>query len=103
VNLVCDHCLLIGYADQEHRIDRRIVDEAIRYFEDGERTPGSPALSSDPPARAKQPRWALGVLGVLLATGGLALTLHLTAVSDWSSVLNRFLDSARSARAYLVP
>jgi general secretion pathway protein A len=103
VNLVCDHCLLIGYADQEHRIDRRIVDEAIRYLEDGERTPGSPALSSDPPARARQPRWALGVLGVLLATGGLALTLHLTAVSDWSSVLNRFLDSARSARAYLVP
>jgi len=103
VNLVCDHCLLIGYADQEHRIDRRIVDEAIRYLEDGERTPGSPAPSSDPPARAKQPRWALGVLGVLLATGGLALTLHLTAVSDWSSVLNRFLDSARSARAYLVP
>ena len=103
VNMVCDHCLLIGYADQERRIDRRIVDEAIRYLEDGERTPGSPALSSDPPARARQPRWALGVLGVLLATGGLALTLHLAAGSDWSSVLNRFLDSARSARAYLVP
>jgi general secretion pathway protein A len=103
MSLICDHCLLVGYADQEHRIDRRIVDEAIRYLEDGERTPVSPDLSSDRPAGFRQPRWALGALGVLLATGGLAITLHLTSVSDWSDVLNRFIDSARSARAYLVP
>ena len=103
VSLLCDHSLLIGYADQEHRIDRKIVAEAIRYLEDGERTPGSPAVGSDRPAGLRQPRWALGVLGVLLATGGLALTLHLNATSDWSYVLNRVIDGARAARDYLVP
>jgi type II secretory pathway predicted ATPase ExeA len=33
INTVCDHCLLIGYADQRQRIDRDIVDEAIEYLE----------------------------------------------------------------------
>lgn len=40
VNIVCDHCLLIGYADQQRRIDRDIVEEAIDYLEDGSRRPG---------------------------------------------------------------
>ena len=53
VSLVCDHCLLIGYADQERRIDRKIVDEAIRYLEDGERTPVSPARQPGPARRAQ--------------------------------------------------
>ncbi|HEY3176559.1 MAG TPA: AAA family ATPase [Candidatus Polarisedimenticolia bacterium] len=35
INTLCDHCLLIGYADQTRRIDREIVDEAITYLEDG--------------------------------------------------------------------
>ena len=30
INLLCDHCLLIGYADQKRRIDPGIVDEAWR-------------------------------------------------------------------------
>jgi len=34
INLVCDHSLLFGYADQKHRIDREIVNEAIAYLED---------------------------------------------------------------------
>ena len=40
VNIVCDHCLLIGYADQQRRIDRDVVEEAIDYLEDGSRRPG---------------------------------------------------------------
>jgi len=36
VNTVCDHCLLIGYADQNRKIDQNTVDEAIAYLE-GER------------------------------------------------------------------
>ena len=36
VNTVCDHCLLIGYADQIRRIDRDIVEQAIAYLDDGE-------------------------------------------------------------------
>jgi general secretion pathway protein A len=42
INTVCDHCLLIGYADQIRRIDRKIVEEAVAYFEQGERRPQKP-------------------------------------------------------------
>lgn len=34
VNLVCDHCLLIGYADQQRRIGHRTVEQAIEYLEE---------------------------------------------------------------------
>lgn len=37
VNTVCDHCLLIGYADQTRRIDPAIVDQAISYLAAGAR------------------------------------------------------------------
>ncbi len=37
VNIVCDHCLLIGYADQIRRIGPRIVQEAIESLEEGQR------------------------------------------------------------------
>ncbi len=37
VNTVCDHCLLIGYADQTRRIDPDIVEQAIGYLEVGAR------------------------------------------------------------------
>ena len=32
INTLCDHCLLIGYADQIRRINHTIVEEAIAYF-----------------------------------------------------------------------
>jgi general secretion pathway protein A len=35
INSVCDHCLMIGYADQIRRIDRKVADEAIAYFQRG--------------------------------------------------------------------
>jgi general secretion pathway protein A len=35
VNIVCDHCLLIGYANQTTVIDADIVRQAIGYLEDG--------------------------------------------------------------------
>ncbi|MBI3302443.1 MAG: AAA family ATPase [Deltaproteobacteria bacterium] len=38
INIVCDHCLLIGYADQQRRIGRDVVEQAIAYLEEGERT-----------------------------------------------------------------
>ena len=37
INIVCDHCLLSGYADCKRRIDAGVVDEAIEYLEEGER------------------------------------------------------------------
>lgn len=37
INIVCDHCLLSGYADSTRRVEARAVDEAVAYLEDGER------------------------------------------------------------------
>jgi general secretion pathway protein A len=37
VNIVCDHCLLSGFADSKRRIDSGVADEAIEYLEEGER------------------------------------------------------------------
>src|SRR4030095_13336280 len=39
INTLCDHCLLIGYADQIRRIDRKIVEEAVAYVAQGEGRP----------------------------------------------------------------
>lgn len=35
INTLGDHCLLFGYADQQRRIDRAAVDQAIEYMEEG--------------------------------------------------------------------
>ena len=37
INIVCDHCLLSGYADSKRRIDAGMVQEAIEYLEEGEK------------------------------------------------------------------
>ena len=38
INILGDHCLLFGYADQLRRIDRSSVNEAIEYLEEGMQT-----------------------------------------------------------------
>lgn len=38
INIVCDHCLLSGYADSKRRIDTEIVEEGIEYLEEGEKS-----------------------------------------------------------------
>jgi hypothetical protein len=50
--MLCDHCLLIGYADQTRRIDCDIVDQAIGYLQAGAR----PRVRSRPAARP-QPQY----------------------------------------------
>jgi general secretion pathway protein A len=37
LNIICDHCLLFGYADQKRKIDRKIVGQAIAYLEEAKR------------------------------------------------------------------
>lgn len=32
INILCDHCLLFAYADQERRVDKHIVGEAVEYL-----------------------------------------------------------------------
>jgi general secretion pathway protein A len=38
INIVCDHCLLSGFADSKKRIEGGTVAEAIEYLEEGERS-----------------------------------------------------------------
>ncbi len=111
VNTVCDHCLLIGYADQTRRIDRGIVDQAIAYLEAGAR-PRVRARSSVAARRARarsRPstvsplRW--GLLGLSAAVvSGLVATIFfhpdlLPSAVDLST--SYLADLARSVRAMM--
>jgi general secretion pathway protein A len=73
INMVCDHCLLIGYADQTRRIDTDIVERAIKYLEEGE----LPLRKTTRGGRAwvRPLRWALGAVaaGAVGLLAGLAL------------------------------
>jgi general secretion pathway protein A len=63
INIVCDHCLLFGYADQKRKIDRDIVEQAIEYVEEGRRERRrAPGGSQSRWVTALQ--WVLGVLAV---------------------------------------
>jgi general secretion pathway protein A len=75
INTLCDHCLVIGYADQTRRIDREIVDEAISYFEAGRR-PGRRNRTMQRrmrPSRLTPLRW--GFVGVTTAVIAAAISL----------------------------
>lgn len=111
VNTVCDHCLLIGYADQTRRIDRGIVDQAIAYLEAGAR-PRVRARSSVVARRARarsRPstvsplRW--GLLGMSAAVvSGLVATIffHPDLVPSAVDLSTSYLaDLARSVRAMI--
>ena len=77
INTVCDHCLIFGYAEQQRRIDRSIVNKAIKYLEEGTR----PATNEKRSSRARLfARWSLGtvVSGVVGAVAFLALKSQTT-------------------------
>ena len=74
VNILCDHCLLFGYADNKRRIDRQIVDQAIEYLEEGTR-PRSTARAFRGAKLRLALRWALGTAAVGLASAAAALAL----------------------------
>src|SRR5262249_27686308 len=68
INLVCDHCLLIGYAERHRRVEASAVEQAIGYLEADGR-PARPSTWRRPTAARR--RWILGGLGAA-AVGGLA-------------------------------
>jgi general secretion pathway protein A len=74
INMLCDHCLLIGYADQIRRIDRRIVDEAVEYFEQGDGRSRKLRRPLDT-LRRTWASWALPAAGAVLVGGTAALTI----------------------------
>ena len=84
VNIVCDHCFLFGYADQRRRIDRRTVEQAIEYLEEGtasRRWGGFRALVTK-----LFSRWSLGALAVILVGVALAVLLHRFGLPAWPAL-----------------
>lgn len=81
INIVGDHCLLIGYAEHKRRIDRDIVDQAVKYLEEGMPTRRHRPTRSRS-AATTVPRWALA--------GSAAVMLAGTVAAGWrSDVLQR--------------
>jgi general secretion pathway protein A len=102
VNIVCDHCLLIGYVERKRRIERDIVERAIEYLEEGERPVQAQGLHWRP--RARFLPWALGGLGAVALGGFGWLEVAPTEMqSAVALVLGRLLNLARDARDLVIP
>jgi type II secretory pathway predicted ATPase ExeA len=71
VNVLCDHCLLIGYADQRRRIDRDIVEQGIAYLEAGEgrRTRWARRARPGGPRGRARAAWLVGAAATAGAAG----------------------------------
>jgi general secretion pathway protein A len=76
VNILCDQCLLFGYADQKRRIERRLANQAIAYLRDGARAPRTsfPIDGSSSPGRARR---VLETIGIALVSALVAFALIL--------------------------
>ncbi len=94
INMVCDHCLVSGYALRKRRIDRDIVDRAIDYLEEGER----PATVV--PSTRSVWRWLIGTMAASTAGAALFLTVHAATAASLGASL---ADMARAAKAWLLP
>jgi type II secretory pathway predicted ATPase ExeA len=71
VNIVCDHCLLSGYADSKRRIDAPMVKEAIEYLEEGEKSEWK---------RSRAMRLVPSTATIWAARGGVAVLVFLLAL-----------------------
>ncbi len=90
INIVSDHCLLIGYADQTRRIEPDIVERAIQYLEEGD-LPSRTAGKSASVGRGVNIRWAAGVVAAC-ALGALGvLALQSDAFANVSRLLSNIV------------
>jgi general secretion pathway protein A len=80
INTVCDHCLLFGYADQKRRIDRHVVDQAIKYLEDGTR-PQHRIKGVNGGWSRRAWGWGLGTVAVTFVTVVAALAFRSSAAT----------------------
>jgi general secretion pathway protein A len=111
INIVCDHCLLIGFAEQQRRIGPEIVAEAIDYLEEGEPTPRKkwwrPAWISRPLSGQWRKRWTIAAalacgVGLVswqwhpLVSASSSLTGHVSELTTSAqSIFTRVLTGAR--------
>jgi len=75
ISIVCDHCLVFGYADQKRRLDRHTVNQAITYLEEGTSSP----RKLRPLRRAtthRLVRWGLGTAALALASTVVTLAVR---------------------------
>jgi general secretion pathway protein A len=102
VNIVCDHCLLIGYVEQKRKIEREIVEQAVEYLEEGRRPTEAHGIHWRP--RSMRVPWAWGSLGAVVLGGLGVLALGPGTVENaLSLVLDHLLNLARDARALVMP
>ncbi len=98
INIVCDHCLLIGYAEQKRRIETDIVEQTIEYLEEGRR-PGRARGFTWQPRRSALLRWLLRGVGAAVAGGvGFFILDPPTVTGSWGSIFEHLLNIARGAR-----
>jgi len=90
VNMVCDHCLLVGYAEQLREIDVDIVKRAVDYLEQG-----APEARRRPLAVARYgiARYSRGGL-VALSAGAVAVVAATAGM--WSPPMYRSVSDAMS-------
>ena len=99
VNIVCDHSLLIGYADQRRQIERDIVEQAIQYLEEGKRAQWRAPVIPWRPGMTLL-RWA-GMLVVAASAG--AVVAGLVGLENFGATIATHLSNfARSARDLVV-
>jgi hypothetical protein len=109
VNTVCDHCLLIGYADQTRRVDPGIVDQAVSYLQAGVRpsarrrqrqrpAPGR-SLRRRPPAISRLSWGLIGVSAAIVAGVAAIAVTHPGLLPDTFDFSTAYLtDLARTVR-----
>jgi general secretion pathway protein A len=98
VNIVCDHSLLFGYAEQKRRIDAETVDQVVAYLEQGERPQRKPALGRVGWRMVKAPlHWLSGALAALLVLTLVLIVLKFAALEEISlQVESAVVEALRS-------
>jgi len=100
INIVCDHCLLLGFAEQQRHIGPEIVEEAIEYLEEGERAPRKKwwwtARTGTLLSRQWRKRWTVAA-ALCCGVGALSWNWH-TFVSASSLLTGHFSDLTSSAQ-----
>jgi general secretion pathway protein A len=81
VSTLCDHCLLIGYADQTRRIDGDIVAQAVAYLQGGTTSRPVRRARSVPRITSRRVRRRMGRLGWGLVGTSAALLAAVAALA----------------------
>ena len=94
MNIVCDHCLLFGYADQQRKIDRGTVGQAIDIWKK-ESAPSVMVEGFPRGVLRGLARWGFGVIIVASIGWG---AFHFVPPENLADIMNR-LEGHLSALA----